>query len=88
MPKTIHLSSGDQIEKAVPVIWEDHSGESPAIRYRTFWAATPDATTGVTAFGYASSGHSFRTIHETVRDFLKFYPGETVYRNGRPVKLK
>jgi hypothetical protein len=84
MTQRISYSDGSVVENAVPVVWEDLHEERSGF-FRAFWAASPDATTGSPVIGYCSSGGSHRTIKAVAREVLRLYPGETVYRNGKPV---
>jgi hypothetical protein len=86
MPRDISYSDGSIVKNAVIVVWEDNHNERAGY-FRAYWAASPDGTSGSPVIGYASSGGSHKTIKAVAREVLKFHPKETVYRNGRPVKL-
>ena len=86
MPKDISYSDGSVVKNAVIVVWEDLHNERSGY-FRAFWAATPEATTGSPVIGYCSPGGSHRTIKAVAAEARRYHPGETVYRNGRPVKL-
>lgn len=86
MPQDIQYSDGSTVKNAVIVVWEDLNNERPGY-YRAFWAATPTATTGCPVIGYCSPGGSHKTIKAVAQEALRLHPGETVYRNGRPVKV-
>jgi hypothetical protein len=83
----IHYSDGRTVRGAVVVIWEDNNNERAGF-FRAFWAPSPDATTGSPVVGYCSPGGSHRTIRAAAREAVRLHPGETVYRNGRPVRLE
>ncbi len=87
MPQDIHYSDGRTVKQAVPVVWEDYSHERRGIWYRAFWADGPDGTTGSPVIGYCSPGGSHRTIKAVAAEVQRYYPGETVYRNGRKVNV-
>lgn len=71
---------------AVPVVWEDLHTERKGTWFRAFWCDSPDGTTGSPVFGYCDSrGGPHRTVRAAAAEVRHFYPGETVYRNGRPV---
>lgn len=74
------------VKNSVVVVWEDNHNERSGF-YRAFWAASPDATTGCPVIGYCSPGGSHRTIKAVAREVQRHYPGETVYRNGKAIKL-
>lgn len=86
MPRDISYSDGSTVRNAVVVVWDDLHNERAGY-FRAFWAATPDASTGSPVIGYCSPGGSHRTIRAVAREVQKYHPGETVYRNGRPVRL-
>ena len=86
MPQEINYSDGSSVEAAVPVVWEDLHEERSGF-YRAFWADGPEGTTGSPVFGYCDSRGSHRTIKAVAAEVQRFYPGETVYRNGRPVNV-
>jgi hypothetical protein len=81
--KTINYSDGRAVPSVI-VIWEDLHN---AGYYRAFWASSPDADGGSPVIGYCSVGGSHRSVKDTAREALRYHPGETVFRNGRPVKL-
>lgn len=85
MGRDITYSDGSIVRNAVVVVWDDLHCERSGY-YRAFWAASPDATSGSPVIGYCSPGGSHRTIRAVVAEVRRYYPGETVYRNGRPVK--
>lgn len=86
MPRDISYSDGSTVKDAVIVVWEDNHNERAGY-FRAFWSDSPDGTTGSPVIGYCSPGGSHRTIKAVAAEVLRLYPGETVYRNGRPVKL-
>lgn len=84
MPRDISYSDGRMVPQCVVVVWDDYHTERSGY-YRAFWAASPDATSGSPVIGYCSPGGSHRTIRAVAREVHRYYPGETVYRNGKPV---
>lgn len=86
MPQDIHYSDGRTVRNAVCVIWDDLHNERSGY-YRAFWADSPTGTSGSPVIGYCSPGGTHRTIRAAAREVQRYYPGEIVYRNGRPVKL-
>jgi len=86
MPRDISYSDNTTVKNAVPVVWDDLHNERAGF-FRAFWAASPDGTTGSPVIGYCSPGGSHRTISAVAREVRRYYPGETVYRNGRAVKV-
>lgn len=86
MPRDVNYSDGSKVTGAVPVVWEDHHNERPGF-FRAFWADGPNGTSGCPVIGYCSPGGSHRGIKDVAREVRRLYPGEVVYRNGRPVKL-
>lgn len=86
MPRAIHYSNGSTVPAAVPVVWEDLHNEHSGY-FRAFWADGPEGTSGSPVIGYCSPGGSHRTIKAVAREVVRLYPGEVVYRNGRPVKV-
>lgn len=86
MPRDISYSDGSTIKGAVIVIWDDLHNERSGY-YRAFWCDSPDGSIGSPVIGYCSPGGSQRTIKATAREVLRLYPGETVYRNGKEVRL-
>ena len=86
MSQRITYSDNTVVENAVPVVWEDLSNERSGY-FRAFWAAGPNGTSGSPVIGYCSPGGSHRTIKAVAREVLKYYPNETIYRNGKPVKV-
>lgn len=80
----IEYSNGHVVPKAVPVVWEDNHNERPGF-FRAYWADSPNGTTGSPVIGYCSPGGSHRTIKAVAAEVRRYYPGETVYRNGKPV---
>ena len=88
MPRRVEYSNGHVVPAAVPVVWEDHHTERRGVWYRAFWADGPNGTSGSPVFGYCDViPGSHRTIKAVALEVRKYYPGETVYRNGRPVKV-
>ena len=85
MPRNIQYSDGSVVKAAVVVVWDDLHEERSGY-YRAFWAAHPDATSGSPVIGYCSPGGSHRTIRAVAAEVRRYYPGEVVYRNGKPVK--
>jgi hypothetical protein len=81
---TIRYTDG-RVVPSVIVVWDDLNAGRRGY-FRAFWAAHPFATTGSPVIGYCSPGGSHRTIRAVAREALRYYPDETVYRNGRPVK--
>ena len=86
MPQTISFSDGKIIKNCVIQIWDDLHTERSGY-FRAFWCASPTATTGSPVIGYCSPGGSHKTIQATAREVLRFHPGETIYRNGKEVKI-
>lgn len=86
MPQDIHYSDGSVVKDAVIVVWEDNHNERSGY-FRAFWSNSPEGTTGSPVIGYCSPGGSHRTIKAVAREVRRYHPNETVYRNGRPVKL-
>lgn len=86
MPQDISYSDGRTVKNAVVVVWEDWNTEATGY-YRAYWASSPDGTSGSPVIGYCSPGGSHRRIRDVAAEVVRMYPGETVYRNGRPVKL-
>jgi hypothetical protein len=74
----------DVPKASVICIWEDLHAERSGY-FRAFWCDSPTATIGSPVVGYASAGGSFRTIKAAAADAIQRHPGETVYRNGKPV---
>lgn len=87
MPRDISYSNGRTVYNAVIVVWEDYHTSARGVWYRAYWTNGPDGTTGSPVIGYCSPGGSHRTIKAAALEAQRFYPGETVYRNGRPVKV-
>lgn len=83
--REIHYSNGITVPSVI-VVWEDLNAERPGMK-RAFWAASPDAESGSPVIGYASPGGSHRTVKACAAEAARLYPGETIYRNGRPVRL-
>jgi len=81
----VHYSDGKSID-AVIVIWEDNHNEVSGF-YRAFWSDSPNGTVGSPVIGYCSPGGSHKTIRATAQEVRRLYPNETVYRNGKPVKV-
>lgn len=82
--KNIHYSNGDVIPSVI-VIWDDWSF-GRAKYYRAYWSASPENHCGSTVFGYASNVKgSHRTIKQVIEEVNRFYPGETIYRNGKVI---
>ena len=86
MPRDISYSDGSTVTGAVVVVWDDLHEERAGF-YRAFWADGPNGTSGSPVIGYCSPGGSHRTIKAVAREVRRYYPGETVYRNGREVRL-
>lgn len=84
--KDISYSNGSIVKNAVVVIWRDLHTERSGF-FRAFWSDSPNGTSGYPVIGYCSPGGSHKTCKAVAREILRFYPGETVYRNGKPVKL-
>lgn len=83
--KDISYSDGRTVPSRI-VIWEDHHTEARGNWYRAFWADVNE-TAGSPVIGYCSPGGSHRTIKAAAREAVRLHPGETIYRNGREVKL-
>lgn len=81
--KNISYSDGSMVPSVI-VIWDDLSNEKPGYK-RAFWTNEPDGNIGSPVIGYCSSNGSYRTIKEVVSDTIKYYPNETIYRNGKIV---
>lgn len=86
MPRDISYSDGTVKRGCVVVVWDDLHEERDGF-FRAFWADSPDSETGSPVFGYTDTIRgSYRTIREVVREVHKYYPGETVYRNGKAIR--
>ncbi len=83
--KTINYSDGRAVPSVI-VIWEDLHNECAGF-FRAFWASSPDADSGSPVIGYCSAGGSHRSVKDAAREALRYHPSETIYRNGKPVKL-
>jgi hypothetical protein len=83
--KTIHYSDGRAVPSVI-VVWDDLHNERAGF-FRAFWSDSPNGTSGSPVIGYCSAGGSHRTIKAVAREALRYHPGETIYRNGKPVKL-
>lgn len=86
MPRDISYSDGTTVKNAVIVVWDDRHTERTGY-FRAFWCSDPNGTCGSPVIGYCSPGGSHRTIRAVAAEVRKYYPGESVYRNGREVKL-
>jgi len=73
-----------RIVPSVIVVWEDNHTERSGY-FRAFWTDSPDGTVGSPIIGYCSPGGSHRTVRACAAEARRLYPGETVYRNGRPL---
>jgi hypothetical protein len=84
--RNISYSDGRTVPSVI-VIWEDLHNERAGM-LRAFWADGPNGSSGSPVIGYCSAGGSHRTVQAVAREVLRMYPGETVYRNGRAVKVR
>lgn len=82
--KDISYSNGSIVKNAVIVIWDDLHAEGSGF-FRAFWTDSPDGSIGSPVIGYCSPGGSHKTCRDAAREALRFYPGETIYRNGKPI---
>lgn len=80
----IHYSDG-RVVPSVICIWDHcHYGG----KYRAFWCASPDATTGSPVIGYCSPGGEHDSVTACAEEVWRYHPGETIYRNGKEVLNK
>lgn len=82
--RTIHYSDGRAVPFVIVVREDFHTARSGY--FRAFWMASPESDIGSPVIGYCSPGGSHRTIRAVAAEVWRLYPGETVYRYGRPVK--
>lgn len=82
----ITYSDGRVVKNAVVVVWEDNHNEKSGF-FRAFWSDSPNGSVGSPVIGYCSAGGSHKTIKAVAAEVRRLYPQETIYHNGKVVKI-